>query len=427
MNEKKFYTVEEAAVLLGLTPAEVTLKRERNVLRGFRDGANWVFKTADVEAMARERRSGKASDSRDDDSRDVLLSDMELGGSELGASGTVLGPTSGKAASDSDIKLADSEIGFGDLGRPRPAAKPAPAGEDSGSSADIDLALDDALIDESQVAMDDDASGTVANTMVPPRAKKAEPAPPIVSGGSSVKLAAGEAKLDDDDIVLGTGSGTGSDVSIGGDSGISLVDPTDSGLSLEEPLELGRIDDDSLELGEDDMLTFSEDTGESSAPALKKDEEFLLTPLDEPLEEESDSGSQVIALDSAGPVSDQTATMLAPSIPSDMGSMFEEPMLSGPAPLVAAGAVGAAAFAAPLGAGPLGAASMFGEPGMTPAGASIAVPAEAPYSGMQIAGLTACFVMLIPCGWIVYDLVRAIWHWENATGVSSGLLKLLVG
>ena len=44
-------------------------------------------------------------------------------------------------------------------------------------------------------------------------------------------------KLDDDDLVLG-GSGTGSDITIGGDSGISLVDPADSGLSLEEPLNL---------------------------------------------------------------------------------------------------------------------------------------------------------------------------------------------
>ena len=50
------------------------------------------------------------------------------------------------------------------------------------------------------------------------------------------------------------GSGTGSDVTIGGDSGISLVDPADSGLSLEEPIGLVAGGEESLELGEDDML-----------------------------------------------------------------------------------------------------------------------------------------------------------------------------
>jgi hypothetical protein len=111
-----------------------------------------------------------------------------------------------------------------------------------------------------------------------------------------------------------------------------------------------------------------------------------------------------------------------------MGSMLEEPMLSGPAALGRRGAAGAAAFAAgALAGGQMGAPPMFGERAWRPAGAAIAVPAEAPYSGLQIAGLAACFVLLVPCGWIVYDLVRSIWHWENATGVSSWLLKPLVG
>ena len=59
-------------------------------------------------------------------------------------------------------------------------------------------------------------------------------------------------KLDNDNLVLG-GSGTGSDISIGGDSGIWLVDPKDSGLSLEAPLNLSS-GEESLELGEDDLL-----------------------------------------------------------------------------------------------------------------------------------------------------------------------------
>ncbi len=59
------------------------------------------------------------------------------------------------------------------------------------------------------------------------------------------------------------GSGTGSDITIGGDSGISLVDPADSGLSLEAPLNLAGAGEESLELGEDDLLA----SADSEAPA----------------------------------------------------------------------------------------------------------------------------------------------------------------
>src|SRR5690606_36717664 len=97
--------------------------------------------------------------------------------------------------------------------------------------------------------------------------------------------------LDDDELVLG--SGAGSDVTLGaGDSGINLGNPSDSGLSLEEPLELsGGSGAESLELGEDEMLDLDKSMGGS-------DDDFMLTPVEDGLDEESDSGSQVIALDS---------------------------------------------------------------------------------------------------------------------------------
>ena len=91
--------------------------------------------------------------------------------------------------------------------------------------------------------------------------------------------------LDDEDLVLG-GSGEDSDIALGGDSGISLVDPADSGLSLEEPLDLAGEDEESLELGEDDMLCLDEDDSEEMMD-LEADDEFNLTPLDEVGNEES--------------------------------------------------------------------------------------------------------------------------------------------
>ena len=59
----------------------------------------------------------------------------------------------------------------------------------------------------------------------------------------------------------------GSDVTIGGDSGISLVDPSDSGLSLETPVNLGTVPDKSLDLDDSDMLAVSETATEGTLSA----------------------------------------------------------------------------------------------------------------------------------------------------------------
>ncbi len=408
MDQKKYYTLEEAAQILGLTPADVNQRRERNELRGFRDGASFKFKVEDVEAFARQTRAAKKPAPAAEEGSDVLLSEAALGGSESTASGTVIGPP-GKAPSDSDIRLADSAVGMDE------GAKAAGAG---GS----DLVLDEAsLADDSEISLDDDASGTVAGVAsAVSRAPGGKPSP-------SADLGEAPKKLDDDDIVLGGSSSSGSDISIGADSGISLLDPTDSGLSLEEPLEVGKTDEDSLELGEDDMLTFADDSVSTEAPtALKKDEEFLLTPLEEAAEEESESGSQVIALDSPA-AGDMTATMVAPVGPAQpagagMAAMLDEDFAAAGAPALAA--VAPAGIAAPLGP----AHPVFAE-GMPLAGAG-AVPAalpQAPYTGLNIAALSACLVLLLLCGWLAFDLVRNMWSWNGSFPIHSGIMDAILG
>ena len=158
-----------------------------------------------------------------------------------------------------------------------------------------------------------------------------------MASDSSVDLSG--KKLDDDDMVLG-GSGSGSDITIGGDSGISLVDPADSGLSLEEPLNLGA-GEESLELGEDDMLTFSADT--FSSPSIKTDDDFQLTPMPESEGDDSESGSQVIALDTEGE-GDEGVTMIGSG--GSMAAMLDEDLggepslgLAAPMPMTAGGPV----------------------------------------------------------------------------------------
>jgi excisionase family DNA binding protein len=410
MEQKKYYTVEEAARILGTTSADVGQRRERNELRGYRDGASWKFPVEEVDALARQLRAGKRPAAADGGSG-VLSRTAEPGGSS--ASGTVVGPR-GATPPPEDVELGDRESDTGTIARPASAIK----AEDAAAIGSMDLSIEgEPLLDE-KVSLDDDSSGTVAGMMT-------GAAVPAGADDSSVSLANGGKKLDDDDVVLG-GSGSGSDITLGGDSGVSLLDPSDSGLSLEEPLELDRVSDESLELGEDDMLTFADDTGSTAAPAgVKKDQDFLLTPLEEaPEEEDSASGSQVIALDS--PVgSDDTATMVAApahggvGAPSGMAAMLDEEFVAPGGPALRAAPVGA-----PLGpAQPMFAAAEA--PMAAPAG-PMALP-EAPYSGLNIAALMFCVLLLILCGVLALDLLRNMWSWNGSYSLSSWIMDTILG
>jgi hypothetical protein len=269
-----------------------------------------------------------------------------------------------------------------------PTAK-ADAGSDLSLSADADLSLGG----EDELSMETD-SGTE------------------LQGDSSIDLSD-----DDDDLVLG-GSGSGSDITIGAsDSGISLMDPADSGLSLEgDALELGgsAVGEESLVLGEDDMIMLGDDTGaDTTAPTqLKSDDDFLLTPLEE-AEDESESGSQVIALDDAGAGLDQSAATMLAEGDAGMAMLEEDPaeaetLVGGPA----AGAAGVAALAA------------------TPqvAGGAVMQPAipEAPYSIWNVLSLFVCIFVLSFTGMLMYDVVRQIWSWDGVHPVNSGMMDSII-
>ena len=200
----------------------------------------------------------------------MLLSEVALGQSDPGLSGTVIGMSDGgRLVTDSDVRLADSDRVLD------AAAKTPPKGVAESKFDNLNCPW----------------RATSSSGDSKPSAPKSRP---CRGGGSSVIDLSKSPS--DDELVLGGISGTGSDVTLGGDSGISLVDPSDSGLSLETPLNLGPVAEESLELGEDDMLTTTQTVGKSSPAKVKADDDFLLTPLDESADTE-ESGSQVIALD----------------------------------------------------------------------------------------------------------------------------------
>jgi hypothetical protein len=209
-------------------------------------------------------------------------------------------------------------------------------------------------------------------------------------GDSALQLAAEE----EDELVLE--AKPDSDITVGGgDSGISLVDPHDSGLSLEQPLELEASAAESFDLGEEDIISLDEDVSDESVE-LKSDDDFLLTPIEDAADE-SDSGSQVIALDSEEEFSGGFGSSPA---------LLEED-LSAAAPLVAPGLAPAAALAA-------GAA-------MPSAG----YVAEPPYSFANIATLAAVFVFMFMGGMFMYDLIRHMWSWDTPYALNNAMMDSL--
>ncbi len=401
---QKYYNVAEAGKILGLSPAEINEMVLRRELYGYRDGADWKFKSEDIDRAAAERGAGGGGD---DDGDNVLASEIELGESDPGLSGTVIGGERGGGNNpDSDIHLAQSDVklaggsslsalGLADslhagseinLAGSAPSAGPKPGDTSAGASSrfeDLDMTLDHDL--------------SLGDSIAAPAKPAAPPANPTAAkpstGDSSVVLGGDE--LEDDDLVLG-GTGAGSDISIGGDSGISLVDPADSGLSLEAPLNLSK-DEESLELGEDDLLGMASDAG--SVSGLKSEDDFQLTPMEDLTDtEDSESGSQVIALDTEGE-GDEAATMVSGGSP--VAGLLDEDL--GSEPSLAAMPVMSAATELGL-AGP--------EDALAAGGGGAALP-EAPYSIWNILSLILVSILLILVGMMMYELLRNMWGFDT--------------
>jgi len=118
----QFYTLEEAARVLGMGPDELKGKAQHREVRAFLDGGSWRFRVADVDELARRR--GLGSDA------DLQLSDLEI-------------PS---AAGDKDLDLSEFQMGAAaaDLGQPTMEVPARDYGDSAGGSgSDHDILLDD--------------------------------------------------------------------------------------------------------------------------------------------------------------------------------------------------------------------------------------------------------------------------------------------
>ncbi len=438
---RKLIDQEEAARILGISIDEIGSLRDRKKLFPTRDGGQWKYKPEDVERLRDELKDDQAAGGSNwgggdlgdielelnDDLDSILLSEQELG-SKKGPS-TIIGKP-GAGGSEGDIVLAPDKSAKKEPTKPAapPTNKPkegsdiavsggsglglglgsgiggsdvklvasgSDVGKAGGSKTGSGSGGSDKMFGSDALSLSDDELSLVDAMAL---GEADEPAKP--KGGSS-KKGGSSVKLDDDDDSV-FGGKPGSDVTLTPtDSGIQLISAHDSGLSLDQPLELGGSAAELLELGEDDVISLEEDVDLESATQLKADDDFLLTALDEPGGEDSDSGSQVIALDAEEELS---SGMFAPV--AHGAAMLEEEPIS------------------PLGGSPLVSA---GSPQMGASAALAVAPStpEAPFSTWNVVSLGVCSVMLLLCGMMMYDLMKNMWSWDGAYDVNKSIMDSL--
>ncbi len=284
----QFYTLEEAARVLGMSSEELKGKAQAREVRAFLDGGSWRFRVVDIDELARRRGLGSDAELR--------LSDLEVpaasGGDDLG-----------------DLDLSEFQLGVSkpDLGGETMQFKA--RGADPEGSSEHDILLDDLSLPPNPVTGSSSVIIGVSSTGKHPSDSDVRLVPDNVKGAS--------------------------------DSDVRLATP-DSGLRAPSDSDVTLIKDDSADHG---LLSSGSDTGirpspllgsSAEVPASQSDSDFDLNPSSElidALQPESGSDFELTALDAsdefeATPIkaSDSDVTAADPNIsginlsrPSDSG------------------------------------------------------------------------------------------------------------
>ena len=286
----QFYTLEEAARVLGMNPDELKAKAQQREVRAFMDGGSWRFRVVDVDELARRRGLGSdaelrlsdldmpvsTSDVGDDldlsefqigvakpdlgantidlpksdssSDHDILLDDLSLPPDPMNASSSVIigmHSTTAKMPSDSDVRLVPDNPKSG----PRP------------SDSDVRLATPQ----DFKKASDSDVTLIAEDTTEHRPLGSADTAiRPSPFSGSSMEVPAAEPPESDSDFELSPSSGvldalqpdSGSDFELTaleeasdefdstpmlkpGDSDVTAADPGFSGINLSRPSDSG--------------------------------------------------------------------------------------------------------------------------------------------------------------------------------------------
>lgn len=204
---------------------------------------------------------------------------------------------------------------------------------------------------------------------------------------------------DDDDLVI---SGAGSDISVAGDSGINLMSPSDSGLSLEsEPLDLAGSSISALDLGGEIAEGGSSGGGSGSMVDFAADEDFQLSPSGVMLDEDFESGSQVIEVEESEAIG-EPIEFGDPGVDA-FGAEAEAVEVLGIGEEEEAISIDGASAVSAIG-GASGGYNAF----------------EIPFTLMQCVSLCMVLAVLSVGGMLVTDLMQNMWSYsETAAPVSS--------
>lgn len=347
-----YYTLEETAKVLDLTPGDVNRLREANKLRAFRDGASWKFRKEDVDKYLMElirERSKPATDAADllndsdDEELPTMLADSSSFDAMIDATAETLEIKTNAdaepdfvlddASGDADLQIvaepqAEDDADFGlaldaeeDALKLEDAAEPAAAfAPEVADDADFGLALDSEdddllLVDEApkaEAAPEPAAFAPEADVADDDLLLVADDAPKADDESASVF------SLDDDADAL-AGASDDDLLHLGSDSGLSLLDDVDlsgSNVSLDggDVVLGGSGSGSGLHLGSDSGLSLLGDDAEdfalegvevqndaAFAPDADEDDDSIFELADEPkpsavLELEQDANSDTATI-----------------------------------------------------------------------------------------------------------------------------------
>lgn len=116
----QFYTLEEAARVLGMSTEELQAKAQNREVRAFLDGGSWRFRVVDVDELARRRGLGSDADLRLSDldvpvtdaevESDLDLSEFNLGVADADLGAQTVDMSRSDLQSDHDILLDDLSL-----------------------------------------------------------------------------------------------------------------------------------------------------------------------------------------------------------------------------------------------------------------------------------------------------------------------------
>jgi hypothetical protein len=338
----QFYTLEEAARVLGMNPEDLKNKAQQREIRAFLDGGSWRFRVVDVDEMARQRGLGSDAELR--------LSDLDLPG---GGSQTEVG----------EIDLTEFELGVGksDLGGATVDLGQYPESRNLGSrssgDSEHDILLDDTSVPPGPMA----GSSSIIIGMTPTGKQPSDSDVKIIpdiakgAGDSDVRLATPVAKPkppSDSDVTLIKDDTSDRGVFASSTSGETQFGPSpvldssddvpahpgdDSDFELGSPA--GVIEALEPDSGSDFELTALDESDEySSAPPSKPSDSDVtagnpnLSGIN--LSRPSDSGINLQSASSIGRVDFSDSIELAPLSGDDIKSPESKPAAAKPKPLM---------------------------------------------------------------------------------------------